>query len=324
MKEQPLVSIPMITYNGEEYLEEQLDSIYNQTYKNIEVLVFDDCSTDKTSEILEKYHKSHNLTYVINKNNLGLRRNAIKSLEACSGEFIAPADQDDVWKSKKIELLVNNIEDNILIYADSTSIDPNGNILEERYFEKFRDLIHGNNNKAFFFMNCVSAHAMLFKKELLEFIFPMPKRMFYHDWWIAFVASTYGSIKLYEEPLVLYRRHEHQLTINKIKEHRLPGKGWLQRRIEKENYLKEERYKILDILYSLSTLRILDKETLQLLNKLIYNIEKFSSTLHNKELTKILKQHKEEIFQMDKDKRFSRSIKKLSRGLWHYRLKFYT
>ena len=324
MIDKPLVSIPMITYNGAEYLEEQLDSIYNQTYKNIEVLVFDDCSSDNTAEILQNYHEKYGLTYIINETNLGLRLNAIKSLEACKGEFIAPADQDDIWKSHKIEMLVKNIGDNVLIYTDSTTINPAGNILEKYYFSQYLCLIDGHNNKAFFFMNCISAHAMLFKKELIEFIIPMPERMFFHDWWIAFVAATYGDITVYDEPLVLYRRHEHQLTLNKVQEHRIPGKGWLERRIEKEDYLKEERIKLLDILYSFKTLRILDEETIKLLNTLISHFEKFSSVLHNKKLAKILHENEDDFFCMDKDKRYKRTIKKLSRGIWHYRLKFYT
>jgi len=324
MKNKPLVSIPMITYNGEEYIEEQLDSIYNQTYKNIEVIVFDDCSTDKTAEILEKYHKDHGLIYTINQKNVGLRENAINSLQACTGELIAPADQDDIWDKEKISILVENIKDNILIYSDSTSIDQDGHILNKNYFADIRDLIQGQNNKAFFFMNCISAHAMLFKKELLEFILPIPSNMFFHDWWIAFIASTYGSIKLYNKPLVLYRRHQNQLTINTIKDHRIPGKDWIKRRIEKEAYLKNERKDLVLMLKSFATVKIVDKQTLKLLSELIQHFEKFPNVLYNKALEKLLTKNKEQLFEMYIDKRFNRHIKKLSRGIWHYRLKLYT
>ncbi len=60
----PLVSIAMATYNGEKYLKEQLDSIYVQTYKNIEVIVTDDCSTDQTVDILKEYQEKHGLNII--------------------------------------------------------------------------------------------------------------------------------------------------------------------------------------------------------------------------------------------------------------------
>ena len=69
-----LVSIAMATYNGEKYLKEQLDSIYNQTYKNIEVIVCDDCSSDKTVEILDEYKEKYGLKYYINEKNLGFKK----------------------------------------------------------------------------------------------------------------------------------------------------------------------------------------------------------------------------------------------------------
>ena len=95
----PLISIAIATYNGEKYLEEQLDSIYAQTYKNIEVIVTDDCSSDKTVEILKKYYKSHGLKYVINETNLGFVKNFEKAISLCRGDYIALSDQDDIWLS---------------------------------------------------------------------------------------------------------------------------------------------------------------------------------------------------------------------------------
>ena len=64
VNENYLISIAMTTYNGEKYLNEQLESICAQTYKNVEVIVVDDCSMDKTVEILDQYSKSYNLKYV--------------------------------------------------------------------------------------------------------------------------------------------------------------------------------------------------------------------------------------------------------------------
>jgi len=319
-KHQPLVSIPLLTYNGERYLQEQLDSIFNQSYKNIEVLAFDDASTDRTIKILEQYHKSHGLVYTINRSNLGFIKNAQQSLAACKGDFLAPADQDDIWKLDKIEKLVANIGDNLLIYTDSIPIDEQGNQLADYFVQQVRNLVEGNNNKNFFFENTISAHAMLFRRQLLEHALPIPKEMVFHDWWIAFVAATYGHIKLYKEPLVYYRRHPAQVTIENKRDYT----NFIDRLIFKEHRLKQTKQNTLKNLRSFSTLNILDKETKELLDQLITHLENFSNSYFNKELQIILLQYKEDLFAMNLDRNLDKAAKKFSRGLWHYRLKLYT
>ena len=72
MKNEFLVSIVLCTYNGEKYLDEQLSSIINQTYKNIEIIICDDCSTDNTINILEKYKHLNNFHIFQNQENLDL------------------------------------------------------------------------------------------------------------------------------------------------------------------------------------------------------------------------------------------------------------
>lgn len=111
-----LVSIAMATYNGEKYLKEQLDSIYAQTYKNIEVIVCDDCSSDKTVEILDEYKEKYGLKYYINEKNLGFKKNFEKAISLCSGDFIALADQDDIWIESKIEIFLKSKGIDNLIY----------------------------------------------------------------------------------------------------------------------------------------------------------------------------------------------------------------
>ena len=115
----PLVSVAMATYNGEPFLREQLDSIYNQTYKNIQVLVTDDCSDDKTVHILEEYKIRYGLQYYVNDKTLGAVRNFERALSFCKGEYIALSDQDDIWFREKIDNLVNEIGDCSLIFSDA-------------------------------------------------------------------------------------------------------------------------------------------------------------------------------------------------------------
>lgn len=208
MSDNMLISIALATYNGAEFLEAQLQSIYAQTYKNIEVVACDDNSTDDTQKILEVFAKSHGLKYFINDKNIGCVKNFEKALSLCRGEYIALADQDDIWEKEKIEVLYENIGDALLIHSDAKLIDQNNNILAESYYLKSnkklrKDLVE------YFFDNDVTGCTALFNKKLLEFALPFPESVAIHDWWLAICASKYGQIKYINKPLIAYRQHQY-------------------------------------------------------------------------------------------------------------------
>ena len=122
----PLISIALATYNGGRFLREQLDSIYAQTWRPIDVVACDDRSSDDTVAILEEYRQRHGLRYEVNERNLGFVRNFEKVMALCRGEFIALADQDDVWLPEKLERLMAGIGDASLVYSDAFLIDDEG------------------------------------------------------------------------------------------------------------------------------------------------------------------------------------------------------
>ena len=93
------ISVALASYNGGNYLKEQLESIYAQSLLPNEVIVCDDCSTDNSIEILNAYKEKHCLRYFINEKNLGFVKNFDKAISLCSGDYIALSDQDDVWRS---------------------------------------------------------------------------------------------------------------------------------------------------------------------------------------------------------------------------------
>ena len=315
MQNSPLVSIAMITYNGEKYLEEQLESIYAQTYKNIEVIVCDDNSSDKTTEILERFHLSHGLQYHINKQNLGINKNFAKAFSLCKGDFIAPSDQDDIWVKHKIKTLVNEIRENALIYSITTAIDENNKALPDFVFKKDA-YIQGDNNLAFLFDNCVSGHTTMFIKELLPYMKEVPESM-YPDWWSAFVASTYSSIIFIEEPLVLYRRHQEQAT-NEKKEQKNIFSRLTYKEIKKKAYIQQ----VITQLKAFMSLEILDKTTQEYIHSLITEFEKFNQLYYNKKLESLLQNKEEQLFAMHSS-RIKKYTKKLSKGVWYYRSRLY-
>ena len=226
-----LVSIALCTYNGEKYLTEQLDTLINQTYSNIEIIVVDDCSTDHTYTILTGYSARYpQLKIHQNNKNLGFSANFEKAVTLCKGELIALCDQDDLWHPRKIELQVNTIKDNIFIYHDSEFISQDGSSMNKNMSD-LMNLYRGNDPEAFLFFNCVSGHSILMRKELLVQALPLPKNYF-HDWWLAYVATNIGTIDFIPEPLVKYRQHEKSET------------NILQLLRDKDDYKFSSRYKI--------------------------------------------------------------------------------
>ena len=123
MKNEPLVSIAMCTYNGAAYLVQQLDTLVAQTYKNIEVVVVDDQSADDSYTILQGYASRYPQFKVYqNERNLGFVKNFERAVTLCTGKLIALCDQDDIWHPQKIEKQVNALKDNNLNGRTSRAI----------------------------------------------------------------------------------------------------------------------------------------------------------------------------------------------------------
>lgn len=201
----------MCTYNGELFLKSQLDSVLKQRYTNIEIVIVDDCSTDKTWEILQEYASSNaNIQIFRNDENLGYNKNFEKAVRLCSGEKIAICDQDDIWDENKLSAQYALFGKNQLIYHDSELIDTDGNSMNFKISKKF-SFYRGANPEPFLFMNCVSGHSIMVNKSLLNKALPFPNGHHY-DQWLAFVAACEGSIDFVDTPLVKYRQHASNST----------------------------------------------------------------------------------------------------------------
>jgi glycosyltransferase involved in cell wall biosynthesis len=215
MHKSTLVSVVLGAYNGEKYLKEQIDSILRQTYDNIELIIADDCSTDSTPAILREFAgKYENVHVYFNETNLGLVRNFEKAVKHAQGEYIAFADQDDIWLPEKVQRLVDNIGDNMLIHSDSAYIDAEGNLMGKKISD-YRNLISGKNLYVFDMASglWVSAHSMIFRRELLYLALPFPCSPYLnHDGWLTYIAMLKGTIAYIPEVLVLYRQHGDNLV----------------------------------------------------------------------------------------------------------------
>ena len=208
----PLVSVALCTYNGEKYLSKQIDSILRQTYANIEIVIVDDCSTDKTLSIISSFQKKdRRLRYFVNEMNLGFNKNFEKASKLCSGEFIAICDQDDVWLDHKIERLLEAIGNKLMVYANSAIIDDQDKQTGRLMIDSDRPQEEYLSYKTILINNFVSGHNLLFRKEALSYVFPFPEVGFY-DWWMGFVMLYENKLAYCNEVLTWYRVHDTSVT----------------------------------------------------------------------------------------------------------------
>lgn len=193
-------------------MPEQLDCLLAQSYRDIEIIAVDDCSTDNTWGILQQYRSRDNrVSPYKNEHNLGHTLNFQNAISLCKGQYIALSDQDDIWELDKIERLMENIGEAVLIYHNSDFIDEQGQRMGEGSMASNHRMYAGESCLPVIIGNNIHGHAMLFAGRLKEHLFPFDKG-FSHDWAIAFAAFNLGSVKYLDKILVHYRQHQGALT----------------------------------------------------------------------------------------------------------------
>jgi glycosyltransferase involved in cell wall biosynthesis len=215
-----IVGILMATYNGEKYIEEQIESIVGQTYKNWELWIRDDCSSDKTLEIIKTYEKRDSRIKNIDSENknLGALGNFSKILSLpYDFKYFMFCDQDDIWISRKIELslIAINLQEKIygkeapiLVHTDLRLVDHKGHNLHKSLFgNQGIKKIHPSPLHELMIENYITGCTLLFNKPLFEIATPLPKKIVMHDWWFALIAASTGKIVTLNDATVNYRQH---------------------------------------------------------------------------------------------------------------------
>lgn len=208
------VSVVMCTYNGENFLSEQIKTILEQTHQNIELVIVDDCSADQTQAIIKEWmNKDQRIRFYQNETNIGYNKNFEKAITLARGDYIAISDQDDIWLPQKLERLLTAFDLPGVVLANA----PSAKLVEETVHFKSSSLLYpfsGNDTRKLFLFNQITGHCILFKKELVAKIIPVPDAMFY-DWWIGVVATCNGRIHSLQECLVYHRIHQTNSYFNK-------------------------------------------------------------------------------------------------------------
>jgi len=300
------ISICLATYNGEKYLKEQLDSLVNQTISPYEVIVQDDCSTDNTVGIARQYMDKLNLKIYLNEINLGFTKNFESVLQKATGDLIAPCDQDDIWKSDKLEKLSGLIGEHSLIYADSLLVNSEAESLHQSLSQKLKNnFIDSQSALHYIFDNSVSAHSMLFKKELLEYIFPFPS-ITYFDAYIGAVAASLDGVVFLDESLVLYRQHNTN-TLAKKKKQKLSLFAKIKTKLQKKYDANQRLVAQVDEFLSIQTINQKDH---QILVELKSHLELFEKCWFNFRLFNLYFANKNKFFAISTRNKFVMALKK--------------
>ncbi|WP_289161926.1 glycosyltransferase [uncultured Parabacteroides sp.] len=206
----PLVSVVLCTYNGEKYIKEQIDSILNQSYPIYELIVQDDASNDRTVNILAQYRSNPKVKIYINTKALGFNANFLSAILKTTGDYIACSDQDDIWKVNKIEDLINNIGDNMLIFHDSILFTTD--ITQSL---GMRNLPHQNLHETYLLLKpYIPGHQCFFSNRII----PDLRRLFKdepnlsYDSLICLVSKVLGDIVYRDLGLVYWRRHPNAVS----------------------------------------------------------------------------------------------------------------
>ncbi len=241
-----IVNVLLATYNGEKFLQAQIESIINQTYSDWKIFARDDCSKDRTVDILREYAATYpDQFYLIDNSdgNLGFVQNFSRLLEVVESGYFMFCDQDDIWMPNKLEYFVGRMleierdsgqKTPILLHSYYETIDRAGNLLfvKDNASLKYRKNIH---IKKIAIKNVATGCVSMGNFALCERIRPIPAAIRYHDWWAAMVASVSGHIEFLPQATIYYRQHDESLV------------GARRRKTDIMNWLTHPHWKISQI-----------------------------------------------------------------------------
>ena len=209
MKKQ-LVSVIMPAFNASAFISDSIDSILKQSYKNLELIICDDCSSDETLDLASQFSKYDNrINLISNSTTLGIAQSRNRCISIAKGEIIAFCDSDDVWQNDKLELQVKKLlsEDYSVISSNCYIIDASGKKIGKRIYPKII------TKKMMRFRNFIINSSAIFKKEDIDIIFEEIK----HEDYLYWLNIVKKNVYCFQQPLINYRVHESNFTNNKIK-----------------------------------------------------------------------------------------------------------
>lgn len=214
-----MIDILLATYNGEKYLPELLSSLEQQTYTDWKLIVIDDCSKDKTTDILRSFQKAskHSVEISVNSKPVGCGKDNFFALaKKSTGDYITFCDQDDVWLPNKLETCMQamrNAEKKstslpILVYSDLKVVDNDLNLISPSFFS-YSNYRKDPQLQHLICQNQITGCTILANKALNQLCIQAKKydQILMHDSWYGITAMTFGKVIYINKSLILYRQH---------------------------------------------------------------------------------------------------------------------
>lgn len=228
------VDVLMATYNGAAFLSAQIDSVLAQTGAEVRLIIRDDGSSDGTIDILHDYASRHpdKIEILPSDARLGPRGSFSTLMGAATAQYMAFADQDDVWLSTKLSILLQRLQSlesrvgadkPCLVHCDLAVVDRELDQIAPSFWQYSGIDPHRNAFRNLLFQNTVTGCATLFNQAMRKCAYPVPPDAVMHDHWLALCASAFGHIDVEPQALVLYRQHGNN-SIGAV-----GGKGLMQR-----------------------------------------------------------------------------------------------
>lgn len=205
------ISVVLPYYDGGKYIKEQLDSILKQLGDGDEVILSIDQALDGSMEVLKQYAKTDKRVRLLRGPKKGVVKNIQRAVKAASGDIIFMSDQDDVWVDNKVERVMKAFSN-----PNVSAVLHNAEIVDENLKKIGQTTFEWRDSKPGFWKNFLKnsyiGACMAFRSELRKYIFPIPDKIFMHDYWIGARAEEVGEVIFLREPLLLYRRHSSNVT----------------------------------------------------------------------------------------------------------------
>ncbi|MDQ7016508.1 MAG: glycosyltransferase family 2 protein [Gammaproteobacteria bacterium] len=218
------VDILLPMFNGAKYLLELLDSLYQQSYENFQLLIRDDASLDNSCEILKKHNLLSKVGVRIfyNDENIGVVSNVNYLLSDSHAPYIMFADQDDVWFPNKVSKSLFEIKKAekkygsdmpIVVFSDAyvgdeDLVKQSGSLLDRNGYFGYGSSSVGVLFKHLMVQNVVSGCTMMMNASMKKCLMPIPREAIMHDWWMMLVASSMGRVIFIPERTMIYRLHQ--------------------------------------------------------------------------------------------------------------------
>jgi glycosyltransferase involved in cell wall biosynthesis len=202
----PRISVCMATYNGEQFISRQLQTILTQLQPDDEIIISDDSSTDKTLELIKAF-RDNRIRLFSGQIFRSPIYNFEYALKQATGEVIFLSDQDDEWVEAWVETALTALRKVSLVVCDADMIDAEGRVRSSSEAAIYRGGVRKPGIMRNLYRNGYIGCCCAFRREVLEVALPFPAKLPWHDWWIGLVADTFFSTRFIRDRKIRYRRH---------------------------------------------------------------------------------------------------------------------